>query len=46
MIYMDQRNTEQVTTEMDTKGGNRSIRNETDDRKPRLFTKIETEKNR
>jgi len=44
IIYMDQRNTEQVTTEMDTKGGNRSIRNETDDRKPAFYQDRDGEK--
>lgn len=37
VIHMDQRNSEQVTTETDTKGGNRSIRNETDDKKPAFY---------
>ncbi len=44
VIYMDRRNSEQVTTEMDTKGGNRSIRNETDDRKPAFYQDREGEK--
>lgn len=44
IIFMDQRNTEQVTTEMDTKGGNRSIRNETDDRKPAFYQDRDGEK--
>lgn len=44
IIHMDQRNSEQVTTEMDTKGGNRSIRNETDDRKPAFYQDRDGEK--
>lgn len=37
IVQMDRRNSEQVTTETDTKGGNRSIRNETDDQKPAFY---------
>lgn len=44
VIYMDRRNTEQVTTETDTKGGNRSIRNETDDQKPAFYQDRDGEK--
>lgn len=37
IVQMDRRNSEQITTETDTKGGNRSIRNETDDQKPAFY---------
>lgn len=44
VIHMDRRNSEQVTTETDTKGGSRSIRNETDDEKPAFYQDGQGEK--
>lgn len=37
VVHIDRRNSEQVTTEMDKRGNNRSIRNETDDQKPAFY---------
>ncbi|SHE45727.1 stage III sporulation protein AG [Seinonella peptonophila] len=37
VVQIDEHHSEQVTTEMDTKGGNRSIRQGTDDKKPTFY---------
>lgn len=44
VVQMDERQSEQVTTETDTRGGNRSIRQDNNDRKPAFYRSEQGEK--